>query len=85
MLYCERIDGGVFVDARVAFAAVEGAGERGGEFADQAVVGEAEVAQLEGEADEVGEEVGGVDAAVDKDGAVDIGVGEGGEGRRLEC
>jgi hypothetical protein len=30
----EGVDGGVFVDARVAFAAVEGAGEGGGEFAD---------------------------------------------------
>jgi hypothetical protein len=43
------------------------------------VVGEAEVAQLEREADEVGKEVGGVDAAVDEDGAVDVGMGEGGE------
>ena len=47
------------------------------------MIGEAEVAQLEGEADEVGEEVWGVDAAVDEDGAVDVGVGEGGEGGGL--
>jgi hypothetical protein len=47
---------------------------------DEAVVGEPEVAQLEREADEVDEEVGGVDAAVDEDGAVDVRVGEGGEG-----
>jgi hypothetical protein len=44
------------------------------------VVGEPEVAELEGEADEVDEEVRGVDAAVDEDGAVDVRVGEGGEG-----
>jgi hypothetical protein len=43
------------------------------------VVGETLVAQLEGEADEVREEVGRVDAAVDEDGAVDVGVREGGE------
>ena len=80
MLDSEGVDGGIFVDAGVALAAVEGACERGAEFADEAVVGEAEVAELEGEADEVGEEVGGVDAAVDEDGAVDVGVGEVGEG-----
>lgn len=45
------------------------------------MVGETQVAQLEGEADEVREEVGCVDAAVNEDGAVDVGVGEGGEGR----
>ena len=65
------------------FAAVERACERGAELADEAVVGETEVAQLEGEADEVDEKVGGVDAAVDEDGAVDVGVGEGGEGGGL--
>jgi hypothetical protein len=48
------------------------------------VVGEAEVAQFEREADEVDEEVGGVDAAVDEDGAVDVGVRESGEGRGLD-
>lgn len=64
----------------MAFAAVKGASERGAEFADEAVVWEAEVAEFECEADEVDEEVGGVDTAVDKDGAVDVGVGEGGEG-----
>lgn len=45
------------------------------------MVGEAKVPQLEREADEVREEVGCVDAAVDEDGAVDVGMGEGGEGR----
>lgn len=38
------------------------------------MVGETEVAQLEGEADKVREEVGRVDAAVDEDGAVDVGM-----------
>lgn len=43
------------------------------------MVGESEIAQFEREADKVGQEVWGVDAAVDKDGAVDVGVGYGGE------
>jgi len=38
----------------MAFAGVETAGECGREFADQAVVGEAEVAEFEGEGHEVG-------------------------------
>lgn len=75
----ERIHARVFVYARVALAAVQAAGQRGGEFADQAVVWEPEVAQFEGEADKVGEEVWGVQAAVDEDGAVDVGVRESGE------
>lgn len=78
----EVVDGGVVVQPGVALARVEGAGEREGELADEAVVRDAEVAQLEGEADEVGDEVGGVDAAVDEDGAVDVGVaGRGVDGR----
>jgi hypothetical protein len=44
------------------------------------VVGEAQVPQFEREADEVGEEVGRVDASVYEDGAVDVGVGDVGEG-----
>ena len=47
------------------------------------MVRDAEVAQLEGEADEVGDEVGGVDAPVDEDGAVDVGVASGGVDGRL--
>ena len=77
----ERVHARVLVDAGVALAAVQAACQSWGELANQSVVGEAEVAQLEGEADEVREEVGRVDAAVDKDGAVDVGVREGGEGR----
>jgi hypothetical protein len=61
----------------VPLTTVQAACERGREFADQAVVWKAEVAQLEREADEVDEEVGGVDAAVDKDGAVNVRVREG--------
>ena len=74
MLDCERIYSWVFVHATVSFAAVQRACKRGGQFADQAMIGEAEVAQFEREADEVDEEVWGVDAAVDEDGAVDVGV-----------
>jgi hypothetical protein len=44
------------------------------------VVREAEVAQFEREADEVDEEIWRMDAAVNEDGAVDVGVREGGEG-----
>jgi hypothetical protein len=44
------------------------------------VVWKAEVAELQSKADEVDEEVGCVDAAVNEDGAVDVGMGEGGEG-----
>jgi len=36
------------------------------------VVWQSKVAKLQGEANEVGEEVGRVDAAVDEDGAVDV-------------
>lgn len=83
VVHGEVVDARVLVDARVALAAVEAASERGGEFADQAVVGESEVAQLEREADKVREEVWGVDAAVDEDGAVYVWMGEGGEGGGL--
>lgn len=68
----------VLVQAGVALAAVEAAGQRGRQLADEAVVRDAEVAELEGEADEVGDEVWRVDAAVDEDGAVDVGVVGGG-------
>jgi hypothetical protein len=47
----EVVDLVLVVEARVALARVEAAGERRGELADQAVVGDAEVAELEGEAD----------------------------------
>jgi hypothetical protein len=43
------------------------------------VIWKAEVAELQSEADEVNEEVGCVDAAINEDGAVDVGMGEGGE------
>lgn len=45
------VDLRVVVQARVALARVQAARERGGELADQAVVRDAEVAELEGEAD----------------------------------
>ena len=48
------------------------------------MIGEPEVAQFEGEADKVREEVGRVDAAVDEDGTVDVGMREGGEGGGLK-
>ena len=52
------VDARVVVQPRVALARVQAAGERGGELADQAVVGYAEVAELEGEADEVSDTKG---------------------------
>lgn len=45
------------------------------------MVGETQVAQLEGKADEVRKEVRRVDTTVDEDGAVNVGVREGREGR----
>lgn len=83
MLDGQRIHAGVFVDAGVALAIVYGAREMGREFADEAVIGEPEVSEFEGEADEVGEEGGGEEAAVNEDGAVDVGVGYHGEGGGL--
>jgi hypothetical protein len=80
MPHCQIVDGLVVMQTGVALSCVEGACESGGEFADESVVREAEVAELECEAYEVGEEVGGVEAAVDEDCAVDVGVGEWGEG-----
>lgn len=72
----EGVDARVFVNAGVAFAAVYGACKVRREFADESMVRQAEVAELKHEADEVSEEGGGVMAAVDEDGAVDVGVGD---------
>jgi hypothetical protein len=83
VLYSKVIDAWVFVDTRVTFASIQGTSKGWGEFADQTVVWETEVAEFEREPDQVGEEVGGVDAAVDEDGAVDVGVRDSGEGRGL--
>ena len=72
------VDTFVVVQPRVTLARVQAAGERGGELADQAVVGYAEVAQFEGEADEVGDAKGvrlvsvfvwGIGGLTDKSGA----------------
>jgi hypothetical protein len=41
------------------------------------VIGETEVAQFERKAYEVSEKVGGVDAAIDEDSAVNVGMREG--------
>ena len=79
-MYGKHVYARIFVDAGVTFATVEGACQLGREFADQAVVGEAEIAQFEREADEVCEEVRGMDAAIDEDGAIDVGVRDGREG-----
>ena len=38
------------------------------------MIGESKVAQFESEADKVGQEVWSVDASVDEDGAVDVGM-----------
>lgn len=68
----EVVDGVVKVQAGVAGARVEGPGEGDGQLSDEAVIRDAEVAELEGEADEVSDEVWGVDASVNEDGAVDV-------------
>lgn len=59
------------IQARVAFARVQGAGKREGELADETMVSNAEVPELQCEPDEVSNEVGGMGAAVDEDSAVD--------------
>lgn len=41
------------------------------EFANEAVVGNAEIAEFECEADEVGDEVGCMESGIDEDSAVD--------------
>lgn len=80
MPHSEFVDGHVIVEAGVAFARVQGSCESGRELADESVIGEAQVAQFEGEAYEARQEVGGVQAAVDEDGAVDVWVRGRGEG-----
>ena len=67
----------------MALAGVERSRERSGELADKAVVGDAKIAQLEGKANEVGDEVGGVNSPVNEDRAVDVGVVDDRKGRRL--
>jgi hypothetical protein len=62
----------VVVEARVALASIETPCQRDGQLPDEAVVRDSEVAELEGEAYEVGDEVRGVDSAVDEDGSVDV-------------
>ena len=69
--------GRVKVQAGVALAGIQRPRERNGQFADKAVIRDAEVTKLESEADEVSDKVGSVNTAVNKDGAVDIGVGGG--------
>jgi hypothetical protein len=56
----------------VAFARVQASCKGGGQLADETVVGDAEVAELESEANEVSDKVRGVDAGVDEDGSVDV-------------
>jgi hypothetical protein len=58
---------GVVIEAGMALAGIETACKGGRELSDEPVIVYAEVAELEGKADEVGDEVGSVDAAVDKD------------------
>ena len=77
----ESIHGLILVDTGMAFAGVQAACEWGAEFADETMVRDSQVAEFQGEAHEVGEEVGGVDAAVNEDGTVDVGMEEGAEGR----
>jgi len=64
----------------MTLATVKGAGEGETELTDEVMVGNAEIAQFEDEGDEVGYEVWGVDAAIDKDGTVDVRMGQGCEG-----
>lgn len=83
MLNGEAVDTGVFVDAGVTFASVDGACKVGREFADEAMVWEAEIAKLEDEADEVGEEGWSVNASIHEDSSIYVGVRHYGEGGGL--
>ena len=60
----------------MAFASVEAPSKRGAKFTDKTMVGDAEIAEFECKTDKMSEEVGSVDTTINKNGAVDIGVGE---------
>ena len=80
MLNSEVIHCLVIVDTRMAFTTVQTTGERRAELANEAMVRYPEIAELEGKAYEVGQEVRGVNTAVDEDSAVDVGMGKSPEG-----
>ncbi len=58
----------------MTFASIEAPRKRGAELTNETMVGDSKIAEFECKADEVGEKVRSVDAAVDKDCTVDIGV-----------
>ena len=56
----------------MTLAGVKRPSEGDRKLADESVVGYAEVTKLQGEPDEVGYEVGGMNSTVDEDGPVDV-------------
>ena len=68
----------------MTFASIETSSEGGAEFTDETVIGDAEITELESEANEVSKEVRGVNAAVNEDSAINVRVGEGAKCGRLQ-
>lgn len=83
MLDSKVIHGFVVVDAGVAFTTVETPRKRRAELPDEIVIGDAKIAELEDKTDKMSKKVRCVNAAIDKDCAVDIGVGQCAKGCRL--
>jgi hypothetical protein len=60
------------VQTRVSLSTIERSGQWNGEFTDEAVIRNTKIAEFECETNKMGDEVGCVYAAVDKDCAVDV-------------
>ena len=76
MLYGKVVHCRIFIDARVSLTAIQRACKCRRKLADETVVRQSKVAEFEGEADKVGEEVWGMNTAIYENGAVDVGMGE---------
>ena len=84
MLYSKIVYCFVIINARMAFASIKAPSKRGAKLTNEAMVGDAEIAEFECKADNVSEEVWSMDAPVDEDGPVYIGMGQCTKGRRLD-
>lgn len=71
---CKVIDCSVEIQTGVARSGVEAASKRNGELSDETMVGYAKITKFEREPDEVCDEVRSVNAAVDEDGTIYVGV-----------
>lgn len=75
----EIVDGVLLVDQAVALSRVEAPREGATQLADQAMIRDAKIPQLERKGDEMAKEIGGVGPAVDEHRAVDVRVSDAGE------